>query len=252
MQAGDANTDTFTLTTGGTADANRRVVVTNTLFTFYENLRIEAPLPRISTDDTLVISVGDGTHPAVTETLHLRTGGSQAAQERLSVSADGITLHENLLLNGNSITGLTVSNLSDVENLRITRSQITDLSALTLAFTSITGSLPYTRLSGAPDLSGYLTTPSQGAWTNNYLRIGNADSILQVGDVDTGTDDNESLTIRTGGNTAGHTRMVVTNTGTTLHGNLVFDTSRIVQIGTTSSDTLIFCCRWYWVRRRNE
>ena len=63
----------MTLSTGGTADANRRIVLSDSMITLYESITMESAMPMLATSNSLVIIAGDGS-PA-TESLTIRTGG---------------------------------------------------------------------------------------------------------------------------------------------------------------------------------
>ena len=73
--------------------------------------------------------------------------------------------------------------------------------------------------------------PDGGAWTENYLRIGDGSSILQAGDTFS-----ESLTIRTEGNTIADNRMIISTFEIDFFENLDMNDNDILNVGNSGGD----------------
>ena len=153
-----------------------------------------------------------------------------AEHNRMVISNNGVTMHgdftvgsNELDLTGSTITGLSYNSLTDrPDPVDISGKQDT-LPTLTAGQTWVGPSFTATDIATQAELNAHThpaTTPPSlasllptgAAWTENTLRIGNGNSILQAGDATS-----ENLIIRTGGNAASNNRMTISNTQIEFH-----------------------------------
>ena len=205
LQAGDGINETLTIRTGGNTTSQNRIVVTSSEIDFFENLDMSnnaiINVGNSGGDWTAnYLKIGSGNSildaGSSSSTLQLRTGNVS----RVTIDENNLTLNGiDLALNGNSITGLTLttSDISDFPNI--------------------------------PDAGD--SFPSQGAWTNSLFRISNQSSVLQAGN-----SSGESLTIRTGGTTSAENRIVISESEVDFSENLNMNNNNVLNVGNSGGD----------------
>ena len=177
-------------------------------------------------DNTSILQAGESSGNG----LLIRTGGSSPTSNRIEISSNGITFSENI----NMTTG-TISNVGNAGgDWTSNRISIGDaVSTLTAGGTISLGvdlDLNGHSIIGLPDGGGD-SFPIDGEWTEGYLRIGNGNSILQAGDA---TD--EILTIRTGGNLASNTRLIISTDEVDFFENLNLNNNDLLNVGNSGGD----------------